>query len=328
MKPLETPGAAMPGYAEVYRRAMEVSTGSLASQAPPETRTLARVLSEQMQYAVLYQIQPEAAALLKATDNTPRPIRLPFPIMWLEMACHFQGYDYPGFLLTQGWPEYDAKDPRIVRYFFDRADPLAAQPGRPKEPVIAFSTIAGRPEEPKVRYRVLRRTYEAGPVHPLVIRAGELGPDADDERAFVSRLIVNLHDFLTTPEVEARVRARSASSHRRALRKYGVPASMFTGTVVLHGGLAEYVRRLRGHEIQAGPLVEGRPSWYRYAFEVAGHWRVLRHPRFARDPGTGEPRRVLIPPHVKGVGVLVRKPRVVTSTTPAVTDDDFSLEDP
>ena len=109
-------------------------------------------------------------------------------------------------------------------------------------------------------------------------------------KKFIHKFFLSFINFINNPEVEFVEHIRSQKNVERRLKK-GLPVIPSTTNIRITGKLRIYIDELSQSE-----------GWYYgYRFWVRGHFRVLSAERYAK------PKRIFIPPYIKGKGILVDK---------------------
>jgi len=239
--------------------------------------------------AKVFELPSEVWKLLLNTRNEVRPVRLPFPITFIEAPVVLHDIwhkvhgsfirsktTYFGFLLAESGL-YNTKKGKVH----------VPQPPDSPEPTIYIYSIFQ--DEGGGFGHIKLNLYKD---YPSLQYKPEEQKKWRREREIIREFIMNFLDFINDPDVEWVETKRVYSTSRRAMRK-GRGKKRLSMIIKIRGFLKRYLEQVR----------TGRHFTYSHRFWVRGHWRHFRHERFTRMRG----RRIWIPPFIKGSGILINK---------------------
>jgi len=241
-------------------------------------------------YAKIFEVDEDLMYLLTLTDNKVRPVRLPYPITFVETK-----FKLPDVWVRTDQGEELLKEQRYHGLLLIEAEPMSDFPlhieveekdvvvTRTYPNIFIYSVTEDHRGFGHIKIS-LYKDYEA--------RGQELSHPWLSERQMLRTIVMNFLDFLQNPEVEV-VEVQRAPSTREewAQKKRGL--LLPKNVVRVTGVLKRYVKKLK----------RGRKFTYSHRFWVRGHWRHLTSPVFKYKRGL----KVWIPPFVKGSGLLIDK---------------------
>ena len=119
-----------------------------------------------------------------------------------------------------------------------------------------------------------------------------------DVCGMIRRIVMNFNDFLEHPEIKIKDRVRTNQKQRESRGKIPLPSSK---KIYVRGELLVYLNSIAPKD--------GETEDMSLCYEVAGHWRRFRHPRYTNMQG----KKIFIHPFIKGSGVPAMKRRKLST---------------
>jgi len=230
---------------------------------------LHEMLLKNLKEARIYEIDGRIGRLFALTPNTARMIELPFPILFLNLDINFKGTDIHGILAHKSEHGNDLNDWLIRAIYTKKKD-------NRKEDV---GTIAFMLNEHDRDVEDTINKERGGNVCNIL-----------------RRILMNFNDFLEHPGIKIYERKRTNQTKRAKRGKMPLPNS---NVVVVKGELKIYIDSIQPKQ--------GETTDVGTSYEVAGHWRRFRHPRYTNMQG----EKIFIHPYIKGIGTPEMKRRKI-----------------
>jgi hypothetical protein len=220
----------------------------------------------------VYEVDGRVGRLFALTPNKSRHIELPFPIVFLDVKITYKGTTYYGLLLI-----------RVNQ--------------SPVDDVVIYTlAVKEHPEQGVDNALIVDCLLNTD----VGTKGQQTNKDAGGDiiRIF-RRVVMNFNDFLEHPELKI-VERKPHNNEKRVKRgKRPVPPSL---AIVVKGDLKIYLDSIEPKNGESESLDK--------CFEVAGHWRRFRHPKFVNKQG----EKTFIHPYIKGTGMPEIKRRNIPNS--------------
>lgn len=263
--------------------------------------------------AHVFEVEQKVALMLEMTNNQPREVRLPFPVIYIDCTFGYENEVYHGILAYEiysfGERSLHGGKAAIVPMSPEEAIRLQGDEKAVRKVLIQ---VIGTSDKLMLEDKYYLEGNEGGqpitnvttvdferkgPEGEPKTETGEPTRQFETRRQYFSRLVFNFLDFLEDPDVKKVRVTRSPKNVARKQEQFGVLPPMLTTRIEITGELKVYLDslkdKLKNHEYK-----------YSHKFWVRGHWRQLRSARYTEAK---RGLRLWIPPYIKGEGLLVRK---------------------
>jgi hypothetical protein len=234
---------------------------------------------EDMEDAHVFEFDDDVALLMTLTDNEPHEVKLPFPIVWLDVE-----FDLPsesGMMHYQGVLLYESGLPITAEGELITKTLQGVLPA-----VVFIKTSNGVVEVVHPIGIDLDKKFEATTGRKLAWTKV-----ARKEHRVFTNIVMNFLDLLDTPDVFlVSVKRKHMNTSRESKGLQPLPPSE---KVVVQASVRRYIDQLKatGH------------FQYSHRFWVRGHWHHYRNERYRNRQGEKD----WIKPFIKGEGILVKK---------------------
>jgi hypothetical protein len=262
-------------------------------------RTIWRTERDALSEAHLFEFPSRVARLLSLTNNEPHPVKLPFPVVFIDCEFDLEGEfegrptinHYFGILLWQHTNQtsatatsFVASSLRVRAENRDETDRLGYL-----VPELQGQLVPGQWAKAGDVTLPVNIAYPVGTGYEGELRG--LSRYARSEWRVVQNMTLNFLDLLDTPDVML-VPVHRTNKRRERLGKAPLPDG---DRVVLRPSLARYL-----DQIESGSHFQ-----YSHRFWVRGHFKHWRDERYA---ASGKQDTVTWTyPYVKGEGLLIKK---------------------
>jgi hypothetical protein len=281
------------------------------SQTGEEERAVWAAEVEALERAHLFEFPEHLGTLLTLTDNEPHPIKLPFPVIFLDVQFQVRTRNvvnnYLGILLYQKEGEAEATAYAYCDSHYDVSGT--------EEEMVEFHSKQAVPESLiiDVRYPVGPITFDRFKERVNIKNKEEWEKNhssseqgslqyARSEFRTLNNITLNFLDLLETPDVFLVNIHKDRANARR--ERHGQAPLPERSVVRVRDSLRRYIYRLES----------GGAFNYSHAFWVRGHFMHFRSDRYMATGLQGTKK--WIEPYVKGEGILIKKdylmPGVVT----------------
>ncbi len=265
---------------DVIRRGKKSNPELYLSEPNRFTFRSEKELLQKLKEARIYEIDGRLGRIFSLTPNEPREIKLPFETIFLNLNINFNGTTIHGLNIEHidlidedGDMGGNLKDVMIEGVYTKPINDEREEIG-----TIPLMLRQPVPEEKKINKE----------------RGGDIC-------GLMRRIVMNFNDFLEHPEIKIVERKRTNQKQREKRGKIPLPNSTI---VKVSGQLKIYVNSIAPNSKSDDEIDVGK------CYEVAGHWRRFRHPKFINMQG----KKRFIHPYVKGSGMPEIKRRVIKNT--------------
>lgn len=241
--------------------------------------------------ARVYEIDGRVYRTFMLTPNKPRKVNLPFPVLFLNPHIEFNKTIINGLLI-----EYDDRygdGDWLIRIITKKIT-------KPLPKGMTVSEVI-RKSDPHEKYLISRYNIWLNKKRPEIEKRFNK-EHGGDLTSLIRRTIMNFNDFLEHPEIIIKEKVRTNNEKRVRRGKKALPDSTM---IKVTGELRIYINSIESTSDEDNNMGK--------CFEVAGHWRTYRHPRYTSMQGD----RQFIHPYIKGTGVVdTRRRKIEHSKTP------------
>lgn len=271
----------------------------------PEDQVAAwRWYLEAMEDAHVFEFDDDIALLMTLTDNEPHEIKLPFPLVWLDVEFEFQtktGLEhFQGILLRDAPLIFSTRKAwRLLPGTEKRIEYDAEKHDKDDYTEHAIPGMTGAIGFLRVRGNMVVELVQPIGDDPRQAFKNATGRElhmtrlGQKEHKLLSNLITNFLDLLETPDVML------VPLKRRHIGRHQTGKMPVSEKVVVRASIRRYIDQLKA----SGQF------HYSHRFWVRGHWRHYRNDRYKNKQGEKE----WIKPFIKGEGILVKKQYVLPS---------------
>ena len=243
-----------------------------------------------IQQSRIYEIDGRVARTFMLTFNKPRKIHMPFPVVFLTPSIEFNKSMVTGILIEYD-NRYDDGDYLIRIVVKKMIKPL------PKGMSVSQYFIKTKNNK-KEKYELFRYNIWLNKDRKAITKKmnKDHGGDLD---SVIKRTVMNFNDFLEYPEVKIIEKIPKNNDKRIKRGKLPMPK---TNVISVKGELRLYINSIASQKDEDNNMAN--------CYEVAGHWRTYRHPRYSAMQG----ERQFIHPYIKGSGLPDTRRRKVSNS--------------
>lgn len=264
--------------------------------------------SEQMlrlrEHTHVFEPQQDLAFLFEHTSNQERPIRLPFPVCFIDAQFQFEDSTFEGILIYEAWRNTSERGKGLCSVAINPTTglPVVNNPhkGGPLEPVIFVEGVYYAPgKDGRQSWGHVKSVIGEAMKDVYTTKFGEQDtPESfEDMAGFIKRIAMNFHDFSMTPDVKVINLVPKAKGIQRRMKKHkGAEPPVHRHRIILTGETKVYADQIR---------TIGYTN-VRKLHHVRAHWRNLQSDVWKHKKGL----RVLVPAHFRGFGVGIPENKV------------------
>jgi hypothetical protein len=266
------------------------------TSSPEEERAVWSAEVGALEQAHIFEFPEHVGTLLTLTDNEPHPIKLPFPVIYLDVEFQVRTQkvvnNYIGILLCQK----EGEDEATAYAYTDTHYEVSGT----EDEMVEFRS-SGVSEQGQtiidVRYPVGPVTFDRLKARVNIKPETRGGAELQDSVRYartefktLNNLTLNFLDLLETPDVFLVHMNRRRANERR--ERHGQIPLPDHSIVRVRDSLRRYI-----YELESGGAFQ-----YSHAFWVRGHWMHFRSDRYIHVQG----ERTWVRPYTKGQGILVQ----------------------